>query len=48
MAVRDPRQELEEIFLEVETLETNLRRCVEITSFILDKNKELLAENERS
>lgn len=38
----DPIRELEEVYLEAEHLEQNVRRSVEIGAFMLEKNKELI------
>jgi hypothetical protein len=45
--MQDPVIEIEEINVEVECLESNLKRAIQVASFLMDKNKELLKENER-
>jgi hypothetical protein len=41
----DPVTELDEVHLEVQYLEQNLDRSLKISGFLIEKNKEFLAEN---
>lgn len=43
----DPSEAIGIILGEVQEVETTLRQCVEIGGFVLERNKELIAENRR-
>jgi len=40
----DPAEELEEVYVEIEQLESQFKECVKICSFIIEKDKELIEE----
>lgn len=43
----DPSEAIGIILGEVQEVESTLRQCVEIGSFVLERNKELIAENRK-
>ena len=43
----DPSEAIGFILGEVQEVESKLRQCVEIGSFVLDRNKELIAEHRK-
>ena len=43
----DPSEAIGFILGEVQEVENTLRQCVEIGSFVLERNKELIAENRK-
>lgn len=43
----DPTEALADMMAEAQNLEKNLKQCVEIGSFMIDRNKELVDDNRR-
>ena len=43
----DPTEALADMMTEAQNLEKNLKQCVEIGSFMIDRNKELVDDNRR-
>ena len=47
MSYEDPSDAISFILDAVQEVETTLKQCVEIGSFVLDRNKELIEENRK-
>ena len=43
----DPIKELEQVYIHIDSLESNMSRCLEMSTFINEKNKELITETEQ-